>query len=123
MPSSKNFSPPPRHGFALAATSSDGNSLPDRRRPRLGAFLGVEHGGPSGWIDELYVAPEHRGKGIGSLLVTEVIRVAKSRGWRALDPRSHSKTINASSPLYQRHGSQPHTCSRYYLKLRIDVRM
>jgi GNAT superfamily N-acetyltransferase len=103
----------PRHGFVLTATLSDGTLI---GVALACAFLGVEHGGTSGWIDELYVKPEHRGRGIGSLLIAEVIRVAKSRGWRALDLEVTDDHLRVVS-LYQRHAFQPHARSRFYLKL------
>src|SRR5215471_15830765 len=49
------------------------------------AFLGIEHGGTSGWIEELYVLPEFRERGLGSLLIAEFIRVASALDWRAID--------------------------------------
>jgi len=66
-----------RLGFVLVA-------LEKNQRPvgiALGcAFLGIEHGGTSGWIEELYVLPEFRERGIGALLVAEFIRVASGLG-------------------------------------------
>jgi len=71
-----------RLGFLLVA-------LEKNERPigvALGcAFLGIEHGGTSGWIEELYVLPEFRQRGVGSLLIAECIRVASGSGWRAID--------------------------------------
>ena len=48
-----NIACPTEHGFVLCAPS------PDRRRLR-GLHLGLEHGGWSGWLDELYVLPAWR---------------------------------------------------------------
>jgi GNAT superfamily N-acetyltransferase len=48
-------------------------------------LLSLEHGGFSGWLEELYVLPEWRGRGIGSCLIAEVITRAKELGWRAID--------------------------------------
>jgi ribosomal protein S18 acetylase RimI-like enzyme len=67
------------------------------------AFLGVEHGGRSGWIEELYVLPEFQERGVGSLLVAEFIRVASALGWRAIDLEIDSAHRRAVS-LYERHG-------------------
>jgi ribosomal protein S18 acetylase RimI-like enzyme len=67
------------------------------------AFLGIEHGGTSGWIEELYVLPEFRQQGIGSLLVAECIRVASASGWRAIDLEIDSNHQRALT-LYERHG-------------------
>jgi GNAT superfamily N-acetyltransferase len=89
-----------RFGFVLVA-------LEKNQRPvgvALGcAFLGVEHGGTSGWIEELYVLPEFRERGIGSLLVAEFIRVASALGWLAIDLEIDSGHRRAVS-LYERHG-------------------
>jgi GNAT superfamily N-acetyltransferase len=89
-----------RLGFVLVA-------LEKNQRPvgiALGcAFLGVEHGGTSGWIEELYVLPEFQARGIGSLLVAEFIRVASALGWRAIDLEIDSGHRRAAS-LYERHG-------------------
>jgi len=89
-----------RLGFVLVA-------LEKNQRPvgiALGcAFLGIEHGGTSGWIEELYVLPEFRERGIGSLLVAEFNRVASDLGWRAIDLEieiGHQRAVS----LYERHG-------------------
>jgi GNAT superfamily N-acetyltransferase len=89
-----------RLGFVLVA-------LEKNQRPvgiALGcAFLGIEHGGTSGWVEELYVRPEFRERGIGSLLVAEFIRIASVLGWRAIDLEIDSGHRRAVS-LYERHG-------------------
>jgi len=89
-----------RLGFVLVA-------LEKNQRPvgiALGcAFLGIEHGGTSGWIEELYVLPEFRERGIGALLVAEFIRVASGLGWCAIDleiDSGHQRVVS----LYERHG-------------------
>src|SRR6516165_8841149 len=59
-----------RYGFMLLAAG-----------PREGAvgvayassLLSFEHGGVSGWLEELYVTPPWRGHGIGSRLLEKVI--------------------------------------------------
>jgi GNAT superfamily N-acetyltransferase len=89
-----------RLGFVLVA-------LEKNQRPvgiALGcAFLGIEHGGTSAWIEELYVLQEFRERGIGSLLVAEFIRVASALGWRAIDLEIETGHQRAAS-LYERHG-------------------
>jgi GNAT superfamily N-acetyltransferase len=67
------------------------------------SFLGIEHGGMSGWIEELYVLPEFRQRGIGSLLIAEFIRVASALGWHAIDLEIGTGHQRAA-PLYERHG-------------------
>jgi GNAT superfamily N-acetyltransferase len=102
-----------RLGFILVATVGDGKPV----GVALGsAFLGVEHGGVSGWLEELYVRPAWRQRGLGARLVSEVIRQARARGWRALDlevEAGHERVVS----LYFRHGFQPRTRSRFFLKL------
>jgi ribosomal protein S18 acetylase RimI-like enzyme len=92
-----------RLGFVLVA-------LEKNERPIAVAlcctFLGVEHGGTSGWIEELYVLPEFRQRGIGSLLVAECIRVASTSGWRAIDLEVDPNHRRALA-LYERHGFTP----------------
>src|SRR5579863_3218630 len=91
-------------GFILVATVEDGKPV----GVALGsAFLGVEHGGVSGWLEELYVRPEWRQRGLGARLVSELIRQARARGWRALDlevEAGHERVVS----LYRRHGFRPH---------------
>jgi len=89
-----------RLGFVLVA-------LEKNQRPvgvALGcAFLGIEQDGISSWIEELYVLPEFRQRGIGSLLIAEFIRVASAVGWRAIDLEIETGHQRAVS-LYERHG-------------------
>lgn len=98
-----------RLGFVLVAIGRNGRPV----GVALGcAFLGVEHGGTSGWIEQLYVLPEFREKGIRSLLVAEFIRVANGLGWRAIDLEVDSGHRRAES-LYERRGFQPLARSRF----------
>jgi GNAT superfamily N-acetyltransferase len=67
------------------------------------AFLGIEHSGVSGWLEELYVLPKFRERGVASLLIAEFIRVATKLGWRAIDLEIDSNHGRAAS-LYEQHG-------------------
>jgi ribosomal protein S18 acetylase RimI-like enzyme len=99
-----------RYGFMLVASASDGTPI---GAAYASALLSLEHGGVSGWLEELYVLPQWRGQGIGSHLVAEVVARAKESGWRALDlevDASHQRAIS----LYARHQFQPHSRSRFY---------
>jgi N-acetylglutamate synthase-like GNAT family acetyltransferase len=86
-------------GFMLVVRAPDGSPIGVAYASSL---LSFEHGGASGWIKELYVTPQWRGRGIGSRLIAEVIARAKESGWRALDlevEASHQRAIS----LYARH--------------------
>jgi GNAT superfamily N-acetyltransferase len=102
-----------RLGFVLVATGRDG-------KPVGVAFgtsiLGVEHGGISGWIEELYVLPEFRDKGIGSRMIGEFIRVATELGWRAIDIEVDAGHERVES-LYGRNDFQPVPRKRFCRKL------
>jgi ribosomal protein S18 acetylase RimI-like enzyme len=102
-----------RYGFILVAVTGNGKLV---GLAFGSAFLGVEHGGPSGWLEELYVLPDWRQNGLGTRLVNEAIRAARARGWRALDLEVDASHQRAAS-LYQRHGFRPKNRSRYCLKL------
>ncbi|MGF1569951.1 MAG: GNAT family N-acetyltransferase [Nodosilinea sp.] len=70
------------------------------------SVLSLEHGGWSGWLDELYVLPEWRGHGIGTRLLDAVITGAIERGWIALDLEvdiGHQRAVS----LYASRGFQP----------------
>lgn len=84
------------------------------------AFLGLEHGGRSGWLEELYVLPAWRGKGIGSALVAASIQMAQHRGWRALDLEVDFEHMRAAK-LYARYGFRP--CSRVRFGRKLSVVM
>src|SRR5690242_3977358 len=45
----------------------------------------AEHGGRSMWLEELYVEPTLRGRGIGRQLLREALRVAGGTGAAAVD--------------------------------------
>jgi GNAT superfamily N-acetyltransferase len=100
----------PRYGFMLAARAPDSRPIGVAYASSL---LSLEHGGVSGWLEELYVLPPWRGQGIGSRLVEEVVGHARELGWRGIDlevEASHQRAIS----LYARHQFQPHSRSRFY---------
>ena len=99
-----------RYGFILAASAHDGSLV---GAAYASSLLSFEHGGVSGWLEELYVLPQWRGQGIGSQLLRAVIARARSLGWRALDlevDATHQRAIS----LYVRHEFQPHSRTRFY---------
>jgi ribosomal protein S18 acetylase RimI-like enzyme len=106
-------------------------------RPELGFFLlarvggrvagvayvsfswGLEHGGRSAWLEELYVVPEGRNRGVGSRLLDAALRRARDAGCAALDlevEHSHRRAEN----LYRRAGFERHSRSRWVRRLSGD---
>jgi ribosomal protein S18 acetylase RimI-like enzyme len=102
-----------RYGFMLIATTSTEGPIGVACASSL---LSLEHGGISGWLEELYVLPKWRGQGVGSRLIAEVVALAKEAGWRAIDlevEASHTRAVS----LYIRHKFQPRSRSRFYRTL------
>jgi GNAT superfamily N-acetyltransferase len=63
----------------------------------------LEHGGRSGWLEELYVRPAHRCRGVGRALLRGVVERLREAGCAAVDlevDRAHSRAEN----LYRREG-------------------
>jgi len=91
-------------GRALILVSRDGDTL-------VGvAYLSfqwtLERGGRALWVEELYVRPEHRGRGIGQQLLEAALEVARARGCRTAElevEASHARAAN----LYRRAGFRP----------------
>ena len=87
----------PDEGFVLSA-NCEGSPVGVAYAARI---LSLEHGGWNGWLEEFYVLPDWRGRGVGSQLLAAVLAVATKRGWAALDlevDADHRRAI----PLYQR---------------------
>lgn len=93
---------PARGFFLVAFPDGDGND----------ACIGVafvsfiwtlEHGGHSGWLEELYVTPEHREGGVGTRLLEATMAEATAAGCAALDLEIDSGHERVRS-LYRRHG-------------------
>ena len=71
----------------------------------------LEYGGRNAWIDELFIRPEFRGKGIGSNALDFAAQAARDCGAKVL----HLE-VNRGNPaidLYRRHGFEDHR--RYLL--------
>jgi GNAT superfamily N-acetyltransferase len=82
----------------------------------VGWFMSLEHGGPSAWLDELYVAPDQRNLGIGQRLLQAVIDHCRAKGARAIDLEVEADHARAAN-LYQRSGFIAHTRQRWVLRL------
>jgi GNAT superfamily N-acetyltransferase len=76
----------------------------------------LEHGGHAGWLEELYVVPEHRLGGVGTRLLEAVIAAAEGAGCAALDLEIDSAHERVRS-LYERHGFTALSRSRVVKKL------
>ncbi len=77
----------------------------------------LEHGGLSCWLEELYVVPALRERGIGTRLLEAVVGHARALGCAAVDlevEASHARVAG----LYRRHGFRAHTRARWVLALR-----
>jgi len=72
----------------------------------------VERGGKTAWLDELYVAPDARGRGIGRSLLKRALREARSAACAAVElevVRGHQRAAR----LYLRERFTPLPRNRY----------
>lgn len=63
----------------------------------------LEHGGPSCWLEELYVLPQWRCRGIGSALVRTALERAHAQGCLVMDLEVTADHARAAQ-LYEREG-------------------
>jgi len=63
----------------------------------------LEYGGRTAWLEELYILPELRNEGIGSLLVDATIAETAKLGCKAIDLEVETEHERAEH-LYQRKG-------------------
>jgi GNAT superfamily N-acetyltransferase len=77
----------------------------------------VEYGGLVGWLDELYVIPERRERGIGARLLAEVVTAARDAGCVALELEVEASHARAEA-LYSRAGFAPLQRRRWSRRLR-----
>lgn len=63
----------------------------------------LEHGGPSSWLEELYVLPDRRGRGVGAALVRASLAAARGRGCLMMDLEVTEDHARAAR-LYEREG-------------------
>lgn len=102
-----------RLGFVLVAMGSQRQII----GVALGAaFLGLEYAGPSGWLEELFVAPQYRNQGVGSALIREFISTTTRLGWRAIDIEVDASNRRAAA-LYRRLGFESLSRRRFAINL------
>lgn len=71
----------------------------------LSESFAIYAGGPYGVIDEMYVLPAWRSRGIGRLLVGEAKAIGRQRGWQRLDVTApESERWSATRRFYEREG-------------------
>lgn len=76
----------------------------------------LEHGGRIAWLEELYVRPEGRGRGIGGELLRAALAHAAAAGCLAMDLEVEEAHARAAS-LYRRAGFVALRRNRYYKRL------
>jgi GNAT superfamily N-acetyltransferase len=76
----------------------------------------IEVGGPCAWLDELYVIPEIRGQGLGTLLLHHAMLAARGDGCLALDLEVDANHARAES-LYDREGFTRLSRNRFQKRL------
>ena len=82
----------------------------------VATILSVEHVGAAAWLEELYVAPGWRQRGVGSALVDAVLERARAAGMVAIDLEIDAGHSSAAS-LYERSGFHRLQRSRWMRKL------
>jgi GNAT superfamily N-acetyltransferase len=80
-------------------------------------ILSAEHCGDVAWLEELYVTPAFRSRGIGTALLNAVIERARQTEMVAVDLEIDAGHIRAES-LYRRSGFRPLNRSRWVRKLK-----
>ncbi len=63
----------------------------------------VWYAGPVALLDELYVAPELRGQGIGSAIIGRVVSISRARGVDLIEINVDEGDVDARR-FYERHG-------------------
>ena len=59
------------------------------------------HGQDIGFLDDLFVAPNHRGQNVGEKILSELKKISKSKGWNLIRWITLNDNIRAKS-LYDR---------------------
>lgn len=104
--------------LALLATDESGTAIGVLT---LSTSFAIYAGGEYGTIDEMYVTPEWRSRGVGRRLVEAAVGIAESRGWFRLDVTGPAAPSAAGAPA----GDAPEPPSsdravRFYRRLGFD---
>jgi GNAT superfamily N-acetyltransferase len=86
----------------------------------VAAILSMEHAGPAAWLEELYVTPAWRQRGVGSALLAAVMERARTAGMVAVDLEIDADHNRALS-LYERLGFSHLDRSRWMRKIPNDT--
>jgi GNAT superfamily N-acetyltransferase len=89
----------PRHGFLLVARE-DGVTV---GVAFVAMHWSLEHGGQACWLEELYVLPDRRGRGVGRDLLRAAAARARERGCLMMDLEVLANHARAGH-LYAREG-------------------
>ena len=113
--------------LALASSSRAWLLLATRSGMPVGILLAnpivsVEKGGAALWVEELYVTPSQRGRGVGRALMEFVIREARNNGMSAVELEvvnghsgGHSGGHSAAMALYEKLGFKALARTRFSL--------
>ncbi|HEU4412572.1 MAG TPA: GNAT family N-acetyltransferase [Polyangiaceae bacterium] len=104
----------PARGAVLVARDEGGRAV---GIACLSYLWTLEHGGLSAWLDELYVTPACRGRGLGARLVREACARAAADGCAAVDLEVEADHARVER-LYAREGFRAHRRARWVKPLR-----
>lgn len=82
----------------------------------VATILSAEHCGLVAWLEELYVMPSHRSRGIGTALIAAILERAHKAGMVAIDLEIDAAHSRAES-LYRRLGFRRLNRSRWVKEL------
>jgi GNAT superfamily N-acetyltransferase len=77
----------------------------------------LEHGGRVAWLDELFVEPNHRDRGVGRAILRRALEIAAAAGCRAVDLEVDIKHERAEH-FYEREGFQRLSRHRWARRVR-----
>jgi ribosomal protein S18 acetylase RimI-like enzyme len=80
----------------------------------------MEHGALSGHVDDLFVRPDHRGRGVGIGLLSELLAECKRRSCGAIHVEVGNDNVAAMS-IYKRLGLGESHDGRLFLQGRLDA--